>query len=725
MPQSIDIGKVISVTSYLPMMAAATLVLVGLFVLSRNHRAGVNRLFAAGMLALAGADIAWFAFIHSSGASTLLLWQRILLATSIVMLLVWYFFSVAFGSAGIQEGLQRQRRLAVGIGTVSLFSLCLLATDYVIQGARVRYDGTVSFPLGWAGMVLMVASLAISMVTLSNLEMTLRHAKRETRLKMKFLVLGLFGLLGFQVFWQSRALLHSSILPDAFEGQAIIHLSGSALVAFSLVRHRLLDVDVFVSRYVVYRSLTLLLVGAYLFLLGIGQDAVRLLGFEFGEWASAVFLLAAGLALAVLLLADSFQRRAKIFIDTHFYKNKYDYRKEWLGLTERLAQAVTIEEVAPRIVEALLEAMWVRKAGIFLLDRGKSHLRLAFGTGFGPNEQVIRVDRTLLRYVLEQPGPFDIESVKLIPLGRPPVGLLGELRRIGVRIAAPMVLRDEVLGLMVVGPELSGQRLRPDDYDLCRIVAAQAAAVIMNARLAEELAHDREIRAFAEMASFVIHDIKNCANMLSLVASNAEAHIHNPAFQQDAILAIRHSVDKMQDLLRRLSAVRQRTLRRERTDLNDLVRRCLHALAGSVPGTVRIETTLGLVAPLFADGEQLEGVIRNLAMNAIEALDGKGEIRIQTFQDGVEAVLLLADNGCGMSAEFMKHALFRPFRSTKGGLGIGLYQCKQTAESHGGRLEVESAEGCGTTCVLRLPIDGERSLLEGPERLILEGQTTV
>ena len=107
--------------------------------------------------------------------------------------------------------------------------------------------------------------------------------------------------------------------------------------------------------------------------------------------------------------------------------------------------------------------------------------------------------------------------------------MLDELRKRGVRIAAPMVARDEVLGFLVVGPEPSGQAFRPDDYDLCRTVAAEAATVIMNARMAEELARGREIRAFAEMSSFVIHDIKNCANTLSLVASNAEAHIGNPA----------------------------------------------------------------------------------------------------------------------------------------------------------------------------------------------------
>ncbi|MFQ5702383.1 MAG: ATP-binding protein, partial [Acidobacteriota bacterium] len=384
---------------------------------------------------------------------------------------------------------------------------------------------------------------------------------------------------------------------------------------------------------------------------------------------------------------------------------------------------VTLDEIAPRIVEGLLETMWVRKAGIYVSGGSTTHLRLACGVGFGLDEQLLRAGRDFLRYAVEHADPIDVAGATLPSMGG--AGVLAELRKRDIRIAAPMVLRDEVLGLIVVGPELSGQPFRPDDYDLCRTVAAQAATVVMNARLAEDLAHGREIRAFAEMASFVIHDIKNCANMLSLVASNAEAHIGNPAFQQDTIRAIRQSVEKMQGLLKRIAAVRQPTLRRERIDLNVLVRGTLDGLAVAVPGAVRVERRLRPVTPLCGDPEQLEGVVRNLTMNAVEAIQAEGEIRVETSQDGEEAVLVVSDNGRGMSAEFMNRSLFRPFQSTKGGLGIGLYQCKQVAEAHGGRLEVQSAEGRGTTCVVRLPIDGKGELSAISEGAVLQGHTTV
>jgi hypothetical protein len=70
--------------------------------------------------------------------------------------------------------------------------------------------------------------------------------------------------------------------------------------------------------------------------------------------------------------------------------------------------------------------------------------------------------------------------------------------------------------------------------------------------------------------------------------------------------------------------------------------------------------------------------------------------------------LLVADNGCGMTPEFLSRALFRPFQTTKKkGLGIGMFQSKMIIEAHGGRIEVESEVRKGTTFRVLLPIDDQ------------------
>ena len=103
--------------------------------------------------------------------------------------------------------------------------------------------------------------------------------------------------------------------------------------------------------------------------------------------------------------------------------------------------------------------------------------------------------------------------------------------------------------------------------------------------------------------------------------------------------------------------------------------------------------------------EQMLKVVTNLVLNATEAVSGKGQIRVETNRHNGWVVLAVADNGCGMSEEFLHRSLFRPFQTTKKkGLGIGMFQSKMIVEAHGGRIEVESEQGRGSTIRVLLPV---------------------
>jgi signal transduction histidine kinase len=109
---------------------------------------------------------------------------------------------------------------------------------------------------------------------------------------------------------------------------------------------------------------------------------------------------------------------------------------------------------------------------------------------------------------------------------------------------------------------------------------------------------------------------------------------------------------------------------------------------------------------VLLDREQITNVVTNPILNASEAISQSGEIRIETSQNNGRAVLLVADNGCGMTPEFLSRALFRPFQTTKKkGLGIGMFQSKMIVEAHGGRIEVKSEVRKGAAFRVLLPMD--------------------
>jgi signal transduction histidine kinase len=111
----------------------------------------------------------------------------------------------------------------------------------------------------------------------------------------------------------------------------------------------------------------------------------------------------------------------------------------------------------------------------------------------------------------------------------------------------------------------------------------------------------------------------------------------------------------------------------------------------------------GVDVEVMIDRNEIKKVITNLILNAIEASGREGGITVEIRNES-GPVLICRDHGCGMSADFIAENLFRPFATTKeGGLGIGLYQCCQIVEAHGGRIEVDSVVGKGSEFRVYLP----------------------
>jgi len=103
--------------------------------------------------------------------------------------------------------------------------------------------------------------------------------------------------------------------------------------------------------------------------------------------------------------------------------------------------------------------------------------------------------------------------------------------------------------------------------------------------------------------------------------------------------------------------------------------------------------------------DRLASAFRHLIQNAIDVLPSDGKVDVVVSLDGGSAVIDIIDNGPGMTREFVQSELFQPFKSTKPeGYGIGAYEAREIVRELGGRVEVESAPGEGTSMSVRLPI---------------------
>jgi len=231
-----------------------------------------------------------------------------------------------------------------------------------------------------------------------------------------------------------------------------------------------------------------------------------------------------------------------------------------------------------------------------------------------------------------------------------------------------------------------------------KTIARQAALAIMHQRLSEQVTQAREVEAIGNVATFVVHDLKNLVSNLSLITQNAAKYIQNPDFQKDMIWSLGNTVSKMQSLIGRLKNLgEKKTLKLSIVDLFEVAKETAREIGGG-----RVEFSGGS-EKVHADREEIQKVFMNLLINAIEASDPDEIVCVEVGSLDCP-FFRITDNGSGMSAEFIRKDLFKPFSTTKKqGLGIGLYQCRQIIEAHSGRIEVHSEEGKGSVFTVWMP----------------------
>jgi putative PEP-CTERM system histidine kinase len=677
--------------------AVMALALSGL-VLRRARRLG-SWAFAWGMTGLGAAEVVVTLLLVEPSARWPL--SQVIFTLDALSWPAWAVFSVVFARADADVELRRWRSMLVAFGVVSLTAAASTIVYPLVLAPPLPWHE--ALPLTPIGKAVAAFGVLVAVFVLFQLESTLRNSQGVARWQIKYFVLGVMGIFAFKIFILSQTLLEARFEMSLLPAQSTAFVLAGLLIAFGIVRRRLLDVNVFVSRHVVYHSLAIGTVGAYLLSVGAAAWAVRTLGIPVNLLVASLLVFGTAAVLVIALLSERLRHRVKHSIARHFYSHKYDYRDEWTKFTAKMTSVVTPDAIAPKIIAMVSETMGVRKAAVFLGTEGREY-RLVEWVGTEPGATIALPDASpaLLRSTIEN-EPVTLTDIDpadpLEPVAAP-------LRQAGFTHLVLLAGSGRVLGVVLVGPPTESPS--HEDRELLSNIASQAATTLLNARLTEQLAHAREVEAMGRISSFMLHDLKNCVSMLSLVVHNAETAADDPEFRQDAFRTVAESVRTMQQLIGRLSNIPKSLEPRLSTvDLRSVVEDMEPWIRRVTNARIRVSLDLRAVPPVYADREQCRRIVENLVINGIEAIPANGEVIVVTRPRGQSACLEVSDTGAGI-AESQRSVLFTPFRSTKPhGLGIGLYQVKSMVEAHGGHIEVESRVGLGTTFVVQFPASGE------------------
>jgi putative PEP-CTERM system histidine kinase len=276
----------------------------------------------------------------------------------------------------------------------------------------------------------------------------------------------------------------------------------------------------------------------------------------------------------------------------------------------------------------------------------------------------------------------------------------------------PLAAGPELDGFVVLTTPRTAIEVGWEVRDLLKTASRQAASYLAQERTSEALLEARKFEAFNRMSAFVVHDLKNLVAQLSLMLRNAERHRDNPDFQSDMLATVQHVVERMNRLMLQLRTGSEPIENRRHVDLDAVVRRVSTMKADS---RITIDVTSAGPVIVAAHEDRIEHVIGHLMQNACDASAPPVRIEVDLRCDQDVAVLRIQDNGTGMTDEFMRERLFKPFQTTKkAGMGIGVYESQQYVGSINGTISFKSIPGIGTCVELRLPLFGHPAAPAAP-----------
>jgi len=544
------------------------------------------------------------------------------------------------------------------------------------------------------------ARIGVAVLGMLLVEQLYRNKPEQERWAIKFACLGIGGMFVYDFYLYSDVMLFHRVNPDIWAARGAVNALTVPLIAASVMRSASWSTELAVSRRIMFHSAALFGSAIYLLAMGSAGYYLRYVGGSWGSVMQVTFLFGALVLLVGILFSGSFRAWLRVFISKHFYSYNYDYREEWLRFTGTLSRAGpglgdrVIQAVAA-LVESPAGLMWVRReSGLF---EPAANWHVAPATASEP------ADSSFCRFLDSKQWVVDLHEYQDWPAKYDdvpmPAWLLDYPRG---WLWVPLMMQGRLFGFMLLMAPRSAIKLNWEVIDLLKIAGSQAASYLAQYEAANALMVARQFESFNRMSTFVVHDLKNLVSQLSLLMSNAERHKDNPEFQQDMLETVNYSVQKMKLLLQKLS----RSVAPERAaalSIEHLVKQAVALKAGFQPQPVLSVTDPGLT--VLADRERLERVIGHLIQNAIEATARDGQVGIELARRGAAVLIRITDSGEGMSEEFIRERLFKPFETTKSaGMGIGVFESQEYILELGGELAVTSVPGQGSSFTIMLPL---------------------
>jgi putative PEP-CTERM system histidine kinase len=560
-----------------------------------------------------------------------------------------------------------------------------------------------------ANAIMVPTGIIVAVIVLLLLEQIYRNSSSTGRYGFKFLAVGLGGVYAYDLFMYSQALLFKGIAEDFWDTRGVVNAALAPLIAVAARRNPHWSLDVFVSRQAVLFTTSIVAVGIYLLLMALGGYYLQIVGGTWGTIANLLFESGAIIVLAIVIMSGAVRRRLRVFMHKHFYRNKYDYRVEWLRFVETLS-AARGQSMQRTSLQAIAQVFESEEAVLYVRSPSAPRYEVAaawpWSTEEGREPATVPESHEFITALREKRWVIDLREYHEAPEFYQNLELPEAIRSSNShRIIAPLLEGEALRGFVLLREPPPPFELTYEDRDLLLTMGRHVAVILAQQESERRLGEGRQFEAYHRLTAFMMHDLKNLVAQLNLVVRNSERHRANPQFVDDAFATVANAASRMGQLIAQLS---RRDLEGQAAPVD--VRGVTEEAVRNCTDRDRAALLLSSADPavpviVLADRARMVSVIEHVIRNAQDASGMASQVQVIVRTVGNLVEIEVRDQGEGMTAEFVRSRLFKPFDSTKGskGMGIGAYQVLEYARSIGGDVEVQSSPGSGTSFAIRLP----------------------
>jgi signal transduction histidine kinase len=482
------------------------------------------------------------------------------------------------------------------------------------------------------------------------------------------------------------------------------------IITIAIVRYRLLDIEVVIKK-------TLVFAGLFGFVFGV-IVVVAMLTQEFiaRYFPHSKFIALAISAIIIVFLQQPIYNFLVNITNKYLFQKKYDARKILNAFSNEALTILNLDRLCRITIDTLVKNLYLANCAILLLSRDETKYEIYDSSGMDSQEVCFKKESPLINQLKSTQMPILYHSYER--------GLQAdddakkEMDTIKSQFCMPLIIHNDIVGILSLGSKKSDQPYIPDDIDILTTLAKALSIAISNARLFAQAAQYEKLATIGTLASGINHEVCNPLNNMSTRMQIFIANLNRGAYKdrtQDELL--KEVKDMLNDSIAQIHKVAGITGK-----LSSFAKPTKMVISKPVNISQSIEAALGVLghklqldrikivknipstlSNVIADEDQMQQIFFNLIRNAAQAIKEEGEIVINAKEESGNIKVEISDTGCGIPEDKLDK-IFEPFYTTKAdGSGYGLSIVREVIWRNKGEIKVKSKEGAGTTFYLEFP----------------------